>query len=147
MTPWSIIVGMLTVAIFLLSILAAILCAELYLLLSTGMLGSMWRTLTISLALFAIAEAVSFGEAIGLVGLHGLSQLLRAVFLTLLCIGFWQQRRAFMRALGIKHGNILPHILFGKLATRRRLTKVTGLGEEAKTQAEQTREAIGEGDG
>lgn len=142
MTLWSITTGVSTIATLLLSILAAILCAELYLLLSTGMLGKMWRTLALSVAIFAAAEVVSFGETVGLIGDYGVSHFLRMSFLALLCIGFWQQRQAFARALGIKHGSVL-RALSSKFLTHRYRVKAAKTNTDAEPQTGQPREALG----
>ena len=112
MTPWSVAIGVATIVIFFLSIFAAIVCVELYLLLSKGVLGSMWRTLALAVIVFALAEVVAFGEAVGLISVHGLSQLLRALFVLLLSLSFWQQHKAFVKALNLKdEGNILVVLL------------------------------------
>jgi hypothetical protein len=101
-TAWSITVGGVTIAILFLSIFAAVICVELYLLLSRGILGSMWRTLTLAVIVFALAEVVAFGEAVGLIGVRGLSQFLRALFVLLLSLSFWQQHKAFVKALNLR---------------------------------------------
>lgn len=142
MTLWSITTSMSIIATLLLSILAAILCAELYLLLSTGMLGKMWRTLTFSVAIFAAAEIVSFGEMAGLIGNYGVSHFLRVSFLALLCIGFWQQRQAFARALGIKRGSIL-RALSSKFLARRYQVETAKTNADAEPQTGQPQEALG----
>ncbi|MFA4044310.1 MAG: hypothetical protein HZRFUVUK_001096 [Candidatus Fervidibacterota bacterium] len=122
MTAWSITVGGVTIAILFLSIFAAIICVELYLLLSRGILGSMWRTLTLAVIVFALAEVVAFGEAVGLIGVHGLSQLLRALFVLLLSLSFWQQHKAFVKALNLRsESSVLRAML---LSLKRRLFKV-----------------------
>ncbi len=144
-TPWSITIGLLTIATFFLSIFAAILCAELYLLLSTGMLGKMWRMFTLSVMIFAIAEIVSFSEAVGLIRIYGLSQFLRVTFLALFCIGFWQQRQAFVKALGIKHSSMVLHILSAKLFAHRRRINVAELNGVDKPQGKQVQRASGNG--
>jgi hypothetical protein len=121
-TAWSITVGGVTIAILFLSIFAAIICVELYLLLSRGILGSMWRTLTLAVIVFALAEVVAFGEAVGLIGVHGLSQLLRALFVLLLSLSFWQQHKAFVKALNLRsESSVLRAML---LNFKRRLFKV-----------------------
>ena len=123
MTPWSVAIGVATIVIFFLSIFAAIVCVELYLLLSKGVLGSMWRTLALAVIVFALAEVVAFGEAVGLVSVHGLSQLLRALFVLLLSLSFWQQHKAFVKALNLKdEGNILKAIL---LSLKQRLFRIS----------------------
>ena len=122
MTAWSITVGGVTIAILFLSIFAAVICVELYLLLSRGILGSMWRTLTLAVIVFALAEVVAFGEAVGLIGVHGLSQLLRALFVLLLSLSFWQQHKAFVKALNLRsESSVLRAML---LNFKRRLFKV-----------------------
>lgn len=132
MTSWSITIGGLTILIFFLSILAAILCAELYLLLSKGVLGGMWHFLMLSMAIFALAEIASFGEVVGLVRVYGLSQVFRAAFLVMLCLGFWQQRKAFMDALGIRHSSLLLEALLKKPAPHRHRLKAASQDDQTK---------------